>query len=62
MIKKAINLNGVKDLIWEYLKVVAASVGIPATRFLSTSPDGMNATGESDLNNYIDLIQRSTAI
>ena len=55
--QKTINLNGVKDLIWEYLKVVAASVGIPATRFLSTSPDGMNATGESDLNNYIDLIK-----
>ncbi len=55
--QKNINLNGVKDLIWEYLEVVAASVGIPATRFLSTSPSGMNSTGESDLNNYIDLIK-----
>ena len=27
--QKTINLNGVKDLIWEYLKVVAASVGYP---------------------------------
>lgn len=54
---KSIALNGVKDLIWEYLRVVAAAVGIPATRFLSASPDGMNATGESDLINYIDLLQ-----
>lgn len=53
---KTIALNGVKDLIFEYLRIVAAAVNIPATRFLSTSPDGMNATGESDLNNYIDLI------
>ena len=53
---KTIALNGVKDLIWEYLRVIAAAVGIPATRFLSASPDGMNATGESDLNNYIDLL------
>lgn len=54
---KTAQLNGVKDLIWEYLRIIAAAVGIPATRFLSASPDGMNATGESDLNNYIDLIQ-----
>lgn len=53
---KTVALNGVKDLIWEYLRVIAASVGIPATRFLSASPDGMNSTGESDLNNYIDLL------
>lgn len=54
---KTIALNGVKDLIWEYLRIIAAAVGIPATRFLSASPDGMNATGESDLNNYIDLLR-----
>jgi phage-related protein (TIGR01555 family) len=53
---KSIALSGVKDLIWEYLKIVAAAVGIPATRFLSASPDGMNATGQSDLVNYIDLL------
>lgn len=53
---KTVALNGVKDLIWEYLRIIAAAVGIPATRFLSASPDGMNATGESDLNNYIDLL------
>ena len=55
--QKKIQLSGVKDLIWEYLKMVAASVGIPATRFLSASPDGMNATGESDLVNYIETLQ-----
>ena len=53
---KTASLAGVKDLIWEYLRIIAAAVGIPATRFLSASPDGMNATGESDLNNYIDLL------
>lgn len=54
---KKIQLSGVKDLIWEYLKIVAASVGIPATRFLSASPDGMNATGESDQINYVEFLQ-----
>ena len=37
--------------------MVSASVGIPATRFLSASPDGMNATGESDLVNYVETLQ-----
>jgi len=55
--QKSIQLSGVKDLIWEYLKIVAASVSIPATRFLSASPDGMNATGESDLVNYIETLK-----
>tara|TARA_R110000850_G_scaffold43494_5_gene110973 strand:- start:845 stop:2164 length:1320 start_codon:yes stop_codon:yes gene_type:complete len=55
--QKQVQLSGVKDLIWEYLKMVSASVGIPATRFLSASPDGMNATGESDLVNYIETLQ-----
>jgi phage-related protein (TIGR01555 family) len=54
---KNIALNGVKDLIWEYLRIIAAGAGVPATRFLSASPDGMNATGESDLNNYIVLLR-----
>ena len=55
--QKSMQLSGVKDLIWEYLKMVSASVSIPATRFLSASPDGMNATGESDLVNYIETLQ-----
>lgn len=55
--QKKIQLSGVKDLIWEYLKIVSACVSIPATRFLSASPDGMNATGESDLVNYIETLQ-----
>jgi len=55
--QKKMQLSGVKDLIWEYLKMVSASVSIPATRFLSSSPDGMNATGESDLVNYIETLQ-----
>lgn len=55
--QKKIQLSGVKDLIWEYLRMVSASVGIPATRFLSASPDGLNATGESDLVNYVEMLQ-----
>ena len=55
--QKKIQLSGVKDLIWEYLRIVSACVSIPATRFLSASPDGLNATGQSDLVNYIETLQ-----
>lgn len=54
---KSMNLNSLKELIWEYLKIVAAACSIPATRFLSASPDGMNATGQSDLVNYVQMLQ-----
>ena len=54
---KTMNLNSLRELIWEYLKIVAAACGIPATRFLSASPDGLNATGQSDLNNYVQMLQ-----
>lgn len=40
---KTMNLNSLRELIWEFLKVVSAACSIPATRFLSASPDGMNA-------------------
>lgn len=47
-----INFSGLSQLFNKFPERVAAMAGIPATRFLSTSPDGENATGESDLRNY----------
>lgn len=44
--------SGMPDIIRTYLSVVAAAFDIPATRFLSKSPDGMNATGDGDAENY----------
>ena len=48
----AINFGGLYQLLDKYAMRVAAMAGIPATRFMSRSPDGMNATGESDMKNY----------
>jgi Protein of unknown function (DUF1073) len=33
-----------------------SAADIPATRFIGKSPDGMNATGESDIRNYHDRL------
>ena len=55
--QKNIQLGGVNELLWQYLRVVAASVSIPATRFLSNSPSGLDATGYSDMVNYIEVLR-----
>ena len=47
----ATNYGGIPDLLNAYLMIVCGAADIPATRFLGRSPQGMNATGESDLRN-----------
>jgi hypothetical protein len=53
---KQMSWAGLPDIITKFLEVLAGVSGIPATRLLGKSPDGMNATGESDLQNYADLV------
>ena len=54
--QKQIGFANHVDVMWGNLEVVAAASDIPATRFLSTSPKGMNATGTSDTRNYYDRL------
>lgn len=53
---RTLNFAGAKDVITTYLSIVAGAADIPATRLLGKSPDGMNSTGEGDLQNYYDSI------
>jgi phage-related protein (TIGR01555 family) len=46
------NFAAVPELIDKYLGVLSAGSDIPATRFLGQAPGGLNATGDSDLENY----------
>jgi len=46
------NFAAVPDLMDKYLAVLSAGSDIPATRFLGQAPGGLNATGDSDLENY----------
>lgn len=52
--QKSISFDGLPDLMRIFLAVMAGMADIPATRLLGKSPDGMNATGDSDLSNYYD--------
>ncbi|MEL6101305.1 MAG: phage portal protein [Pseudomonadota bacterium] len=55
--RKEVRLQGVSDAVDRFLQICAGAADIPLTRFLGTSPAGLNATGESDLMNYYDVIQ-----
>lgn len=54
--QKTPKLDGLVDILMGYLQVVAGASRIPATRLLGQAPQGMNATGEGDYKNYLDLI------
>lgn len=47
---------GLPDIYKLYLLVACAAWDIPATRFMSQSALGLNATGEGDLRNYYDNV------
>ena len=54
--QKQINFSGLDDIQRLFLEIVSGAADIPATRLLGKSPDGMNATGDSDMRNYYDSL------
>ena len=55
--QRQITWAGMPDVIRTFLSIVAGAADIPATRLLGKSPDGMNATGDSDERNYHEMIE-----
>ena len=51
------DFSGLPDVHASLLGACAAGFDVPLTRFLGQSPGGLNSTGESDLNNYYDMIE-----
>jgi phage-related protein (TIGR01555 family) len=51
------SFGSVPELLQQFLQIISAASDIPATRFLSQAPGGLNATGESDLENYYNMIE-----
>lgn len=50
------NTSGIGETIRTFMQNVAGAADIPYTRFMAASPDGMNATGDSDTRNYYDML------
>jgi len=55
--RNQINFSNLDKIIEKFLMICAASAGIPCTKFMSTSAQGMNATGDGDKQNYYDDIK-----
>lgn len=48
--------SGLEGVLSTMLQMTTGAADIPATRFFGQSPQGFNATGESDMRNYYDKI------
>lgn len=51
------NMAGIPDIIDRFMMMLSAVTEIPVTILFGRSPAGENATGESDLTNYYDMIK-----
>lgn len=54
--KKSANFSNLDSIDDRFLQKVAGASGIPVTKLTGMSPGGLNATGESDMRNYYDLV------
>jgi phage-related protein (TIGR01555 family) len=54
---------GLNDIYESFMMDVAGAAEIPVTKLFGRSPAGLNATGESDLQNYYDMVsQQQTTV
>jgi phage-related protein (TIGR01555 family) len=49
--------SGLNDIYQSFMMDISGSCGIPVTKLFGRSPAGMNATGESDEQNYYETIE-----
>jgi len=54
--KQASSVAGLPDLMDRFNEALCAVTGYPMTKLFGRSPAGMNATGDSDLRNYYDML------
>lgn len=55
---KSFTLTGIKDVIDSTYNMLSAISNIPQTILFGRSPAGMNSTGQSDLENYYNYVDR----
>jgi len=49
--------SGIADVYNQFMADISGAAHIPATKLYGKSPDGMNATGDSNLQNYYNMIK-----
>ncbi len=51
------NVTGLSDLWNQFSEAICSATGIPASRLYGKSPSGLNASGESDQDNWHDIVE-----
>lgn len=54
--RRELRLTNMDRVLMGYLTIACGAADIPATRLLGRSPEGMDATGDSDTRNYYDRL------
>lgn len=55
---KNISITGIEKLLEAFQNALSASTSIPATVLFGRSPEGLNSTGHSDMENYYNMVER----
>ena len=56
MDRQSYNFAGLPEIYAQFMMDMSGAAEIPATKLFGRSPQGMNSTGESDLQNYYEMI------
>ena len=54
---ESMSMSGVKDILDSTCNMLSAVTDIPQTILFGRSPSGMNSTGESDMENYYNMVE-----
>lgn len=55
---KSLSMAGVKDVLDSTCNMLSAVTDIPQTILFGRSPAGLNSTGDSDMENYYNMVER----
>lgn len=55
--RKSVTFGGLAQIMQSFMTWTSGAADIPATRLFGRSPEGMNATGESDMRNYFNKVK-----
>ena len=51
--------SGLNEIYQSFMMDISGASGIPVTKLFGRSPAGMNATGESDMQNYYEVVEQA---
>lgn len=54
--RRELRLTNMDRVLMSYMTIACGAADVPATRLLGRSPEGMDATGDSDIRNYYDRL------